>query len=375
MHKLNSLKLLKKNTRLLSKGSLSRYLIIRLMPALLVLFLLDFSVTWFITHEFSVVYWDLQDILLLILAGQVILVILFAWLVVYGIRSGLRSVNLISTQIAQRNEEDLQAIDMTNVPTELAPLVSRINELFRRLDESMAAQRRFIGHAAHQLRTPLAGLRLESELMLAQPLPEDVRKRAERIKSISNRMIHLGQQLLVLARADPGIRPQNSFSRIDLCEWVQTSGSEWVPKTRQQHIDLLLEAPACAVWIDGDPLLLEELLGNLIDNALKYAKGAKHIVLTVGQNPPSLSVEDDGCGIEPEDRQHVFEAFYRASGVGVSGSGLGLQVVQEIARAHGAGWSLVSKPVIKGTRITVVFPGPRIGTQLSRQEKKNAKKQ
>lgn len=369
MHTLNSLKLLKKNTRLLAKGSLSRYLIIRLIPALLVLFLLDFSVTWLITHEFSVARWDLRDILLLILAGQVILVILFAWLVVYGIRSGLRSVNLISTQIAQRNEEDLQAIDMTNVPTELAPLVSRINELFRSLDESMAAQRRFIGHAAHQLRTPLAGLRLESELMLAQPLPEDVRKRAERIKSISNRMIHLGQQLLVLARADPGIRPQNSFTRIDLCEWVQTSGSEWVPKTRQQHIDLLLEAPSSAVWIDGDQLLLEELLGNLIDNALKYAKGAKNIVLTVGQNPPSLSVEDDGCGIAPEDRQHVFEAFYRASGVEASGSGLGLQVVQEIARAHGAWWSLVSKPAIQGTRVTVVFPGPRIGAQLSRQDR------
>lgn len=360
---------LKKNPRLLAKGSLSRYLIMRLIPALLVLFVMDFSVTWFIAHEFSIARWDLQDIFLLILFGQVLLVVLFTWLVVYGVRSSLRSVNLISAEIAQRNEEDLQPIDMTNVPTELAPLVVRINELFKQLDESMAAQRRFIGHAAHQLRTPLAGLRLESELMLAQPLPNDVRERAERIKFISNRMIHLGQQLLVLARADPATRPQNKFTQIDLCEWVQTTGLEWVPKTRQHHIDLRLEAPAGPIWIDGDQLLLEELLGNLIDNALKYARGAKNIVLTVGTNPPCLSVEDDGCGIEPEDRPHIFDAFYRAAGVEVNGSGLGLQIVREIAQAHGAGWSIVSKPAIQGTRVTVVFPGPRIGAQLSRQDR------
>ncbi len=350
----------------LQEGSLFRHLIIRLIPALLVLIVLDFSATLLIMQD--ALDWVVKDIFIVIIIGQLLLVVLFAWLVFYGVRSGLRSVNQLTEEIAQRSEEDLQPIQLDGVPTELLPLLDHLNDLLKKLDESLIAQRRFIGHAAHQFRTPLAGLRLESELMLARALPDDVRERAERIKTISNRLIHLGQQLLVLARADPGIRPQDVFTKINLCDWVQTAGLEWVPKTRQQGIDLHLDAPEIPVWIDGDVLLLEELLGNLIDNALKYAKGAKNITLTVGSNPPSLTVRDDGCGIDPEDSSQVFDAFYRSPKAGATGTGLGLTIVREITRAHGAWWSLQSTPQLQGTQITVIFPGPRIGTRLTRSK-------
>jgi len=350
----------------LQKGSLFRHLIIRLIPALVVLIILDFSATLLIMQD--ALDWVVKDIFIVIIIGQLLLVALFAWLVFYGVRSGLHSVNMLARAIAQRSEEDLQPIELHNVPTELLPLLDRLNDLLRKLDESLVAQRRFIGHAAHQFRTPLAGLRLESELMLARTLPDDVRERAERIKTISNRLIHLGQQLLVLARADPGIRPQDVFTRINLCEWVQNTGLEWVPKTRQHGIDLYLDAPESEVWIDGDVLLLEELLGNLIDNALKYAKGATQISLTVGANPPSLTVRDDGCGIAPEDAAQIFDAFYRSPTADATGSGLGLTIVREITRAHGAWWSLLSRPQVQGTQVTVIFPGPRIGTRLTRSK-------
>ena len=122
------------------------------------------------------------------------------------------------------------------------------------------------------------------------------------------------------------------------------------------------------MWIDADPVLLEELLSNLIDNALRYGVGATHIRLRVGANPPTLVVEDDGVGIDPADRDRVFDAFYRSPKTNARGSGLGLAIVREIARAHGAWWSLLSRPDFEGTRISIIFPGPRKGANLTRQE-------
>lgn len=350
------------------KGSLARHLVARLLPALAILVVLDSIVTWIMTRAISLETWLLRDIFWTLMFSQVLLVSVFSWVLVTGVRSSLRSINRLSSEISQRSIDDLQALDVGGLPTEVAPVVAHINDLLVRLDDSMQAQKRFIGHAAHQLRTPLSGLKLESELMLARPLPDDVRARAERIKSVTDRMIRLGQQLLVLARADSSTRPQDSFVRTDLAEWARINGAEWVPAARIHHVEIDLVAPDKPVWVDVDPLLLEELLSNLIDNALRYGVGAKSIRLKVAANPPSLSVEDDGSGIDAADTDRVFEAFYRSPRVGAGGSGLGLAIVREIARAHGAWWSLMSRPAFPGTRISVVFPGPRIGAKLTRQE-------
>lgn len=353
----------------LSRGSLARYLVKRLLPPILVLVALDLLATWFISRKLDMADWVLEDFFWLMVVGQAVLVAVFAAVIVQGVSSGLRSVNHLSDEIRQRSIDDMQPLEVSGVPVEIEPLVRHTNDLLLRLNDSLAAQRRFIGHAAHQLRTPLSGLRMESELMLARPLPDDVRARAERIKAVSDRMIRLGQQLLVLARSDPNARPQDSFVRIDLCEWALACGAEWIPHARAEHFEINLVAPDHPVWIDGDPLLLDELLGNLIDNAVRYGNDGGRIVLTVGENPPTLVVEDNGPGIPGEERERVFEAFYRSPGNRAGGSGLGLAIVREIAQAHGAWWKLTSWPEYAGTRLSLAFPGPRKGAQLTRQDR------
>lgn|GEM_PF-163279 len=353
----------------LSRGSLARYLVKRLLPPIFILVALDLLVTWFISSKAEMAGWALEDFFLLMVLGQAVLVAVFAAVIVQGVGSGLRSVSHLSAEIRQRSIEDMQPLEMEGVPVEIRPLVRHTNDLLVRLDASLAAQRRFIGHAAHQLRTPLSGLKMESELMLARPLPEDVRVRAERIKAVSDRMIRVGQQLLVLARSDPNARPQDSFVRLDLCEWVRASGAEWIPRAHAKQFDITLVAPDHPVWVDGNPLLLDELLGNLIDNAIRYGNDTGQIVLTIGENPPALIVEDDGPGVPSEERERVFEAFYRLPDNAVGGSGLGLAIVREIAQAHGAWWKLTSRPEYAGTRLSVAFPGPRKGAQLTRHDR------
>lgn len=354
---------------LMQRGSLARHLILTLLPAVVLLVALDLGITWIMTHKLSLADWLLKDIFLAMLVSQVLLVCLFAWILISGIRSSLTSINRLSGQLRQRSIDDMQALDSDGLPAEVVPLVEHFNDLLLRLDDAVQAQKRFVGHAAHQLRTPLTGLKLESELMLSRDLPVDVRERAERIKSVTDRMIRLGQQLLVLARADSTTRLQDGFIRTDLCEWVRASGAAWIPATRARQLDMQFGAPDYPVWIDADPLLLEELLSNLIDNAIRYAVGASSIKLQVNANPPSLAVEDDGQGIPVDDAKRAFEAFYRPSTTEYSvGSGLGLAIVREIAVAHGAWWNLISRPQFPGLKITVVFPGPRIGAKLNRQD-------
>ncbi len=353
---------------LMPQDSLARRLVRRLLPAFFILVAIDLLATWFMTGVINPQSWLLRDLFWVMLLTQGLLVALFVWVLISGIRHELSSINRLADQIRQRSIEDLQPLDLAGLPSEVAPLVLHFNDLLVRLDDSVQAQRRFVGHAAHQLRTPLAGLKLESELMLGQDLPDDIRVRAGRIKKVTDHMIRMGQQLLVLARADHASRPQDSFVRLDLCEWMRQAGSEWLDQARDRSIDLQLAAPDEPVWVDGDPVLLGELLGNLIDNALRYGVGARLIQLRVMANPPSFSVEDDGSGIQVDDIERVFEAFYRAADAGPGGSGLGLAIVREIARAHGAWWKVISRPAFAGTRITLIFPGPWRGACLTRAE-------
>ena len=357
-------------SRLIPADSLARHLVVRLLPAIIVLIVLDLVVTWFMARQASVDEQVLRELFWTMVAGQIVLVTVFSWALLSGVRSGLSSVHRLSSELEQRSIDDLQPLDVDGLPTEIQPLVMHVNDLLGRLDGSMQAQKRFIGHAAHQIRTPLSALRLESELMLSTGLPDDVRERALRIKTVTDKMIRMGQQLLVLVRADESARPQDSFVRLDLCDWARQSGGEWIPTARMQNVDMQFVAPEEPVWIDADPILLDELLGNLIDNALRYGARGGQIRLQVSANPPSLIIEDNGVGITPDDAERVFEAFYRSSSTVGSGpgSGLGLAIVREIARAHGGWWSLSSRPKVEGTRIAVVFPGPRIGARLTRHE-------
>jgi len=353
------------------QGSLARHLVKRLMPPIALLVALDLAVTWVLTRKMSIEEWVLEDIFWTMALMQIVLVALFAWVLLRGVQSGLASIHDLSDQINEREVDDLQALDSSKLPTELLPLIDHFNDLLWRLDDTLQAQKRFIGHAAHQFRTPLSSLRLESELMLAQSeLSAEVRARAERIKLISDRMIRLGEQLLVLARADSSVNLSDSFIRLDLCEWTRHIGAEWIPAARAQRVTLQLIAPDTEVWIDANPVLLQELLANLLDNALRYGGEDKALTLRITRNPPSVAVEDAGPGIAKADAKHIFDAFYRSSEAQQTvsrGSGLGLAIVHEIARVHGAWLNVSSRPEFDGTRINVVFPGPRIGTHLQRK--------
>ena len=350
------------------KGSLARHLILRLFPPIALLVLLDLAVTWVLTSRMQLEAWLLKDIFWTMLLSQLLWVALFGWVLIAGLRSGLAAVERLGADLAAQDEEHLQPLHTVDLPAELQPLVLQFNQLLQRLEGSVAAQKRFISHAAHQLRTPLSTLRLESELILDQELSLEMRAQVERIKYSTERMIRLGQQLLVLARADAVTQLNDQFVRMDLCEWVRHSGAEWLGTSASYGLELELYAPEEPVWIDGDPLLLDELLGNLIDNALQYAQAQQGIILRVTANPPTLSVEDDGVGIDRSHSVHLFEAFYRATeNPATAGSGLGLAIVKEIALVHGAGWNVYSRPYFAGTRISIVFPGPRRGTGLARK--------
>jgi len=340
---------------------------LRLFPPIALLVLLDLGVTWVLTSRMHLEEWLLRDIFWTMLLSQLLWVALFGWVLIAGLRSGLEQVQRLGEDIAAQDAEELQPLQGEDLPAELRPLVGHFNQLLLRLDHSVLAQKRFIAHAAHQLRTPLSALRLESELMLAKALPPDLREQVERVNLSTERMIRLGQQLLVLARADSAASPKDRFVRLDLCEWARTSGAEWFSATKAQQVELELTAPDQPVWIDADPLLLDELLGNLMDNALRYAQAKKTICLRVTANPPTFCLEDDGIGIASQDAEQVFEAFYRGADSQSDGSGLGLAIVREIALAHGAGWNLVTRPQVAGTRISIVFPGPRMGTGLRRR--------
>jgi len=348
---------------------MAKLLILRLLPPIIALVLLDQGLTWLISYKLDIDEWRREDVFWLMVVGQTLLVASLIWVVISAVNRSMASVEKLSEQIAQRSAQDLGRMELEDLPTEFNQLLKHTNALFARLNDTFEAQRRFVGHAAHQLKTPLAGLKLESELMLAQPLSPDIRERAERIKTVTDRMIRLGTQLLLLARVDPEGRPQDHFVLLDLSEWTRTCGAEWLERTQSRNIELQLEAPEHPVWIEGDPILLRELLDNLIDNSMRYAKGAQRIRLIVTETPPTLAVEDDGCGIVLTDQSRVFDAFYRASDAQEGGSGLGLALVREIARAHGAWWNLVSIPQMTGVRITVLFPGLRKGAQLNRIER------
>ena len=243
-------------------GSMARLLIIRLLPPIIALVLLDQTLTWFISYKLDIYEWRREDVFWLMVAGQAILVSSLIWVVISAVSRSMASVEKLSEQIARRSAQDLGRMELEDLPSEFNQLLTHTNALFLRLNDTYEAQRRFVGHAAHQLKTPLAGLKLESELMLAQPLPPDIRERAQRIKNVTDRMIRLGSQLLLLARVDPEGQPQDHFVLLDLSEWTRTCGAEWLERDHGRvNIELQLEAPEHPVWIEGDPVLAQRAIG------------------------------------------------------------------------------------------------------------------
>jgi two-component system sensor histidine kinase TctE len=272
------------------------------------------------------------------------LAVLLVWL---ALVRGIKPLSQLEERIRARKPDDLSPLDEKAVPMEVAPLVSSVNDLLERLKDSIAIQKRFLADAAHQLKTPLAGLRMQADLAQRNDAGEEELKHSlKQIGRASVQATHTVNQLLSLARAEGG-GPNLSRQPCDMVTLLSEVLQDALPRALDKGLDLGYEgvvAGAPDVSVHGNPLLLKEMVRNLVDNAIHYTPCTTERpgVITVRTlvDPYShalvIQVEDNGPGIAPAERARVFEPFYRALGTNVDGSGLGLPIVLEIAQQHGA---------------------------------------
>jgi two-component system, OmpR family, sensor histidine kinase TctE len=272
------------------------------------------------------------------------LAVLLIWL---ALAQAIKPLHQLEERIRARRPDDMSPLDIEEVPLEIAPMAASVNDLLMRLKDSITTQKRFLADAAHQLKTPLAGLRMQADLALREGTDTaELKQSLRQIGRSSIRATHTVNQLLALARAEGGGAAMTR-QRCDLVRLATEVIQECLPRALDKHIDLGLEAASGAspeAVVEGNPTLLKEMVRNLVDNAMAYTPSSQAApgvitvrVLTSPDRPTvELQVEDSGPGIAPSDRELVFQPFYRVLGNEADGSGLGLPIVQEIASQHQA---------------------------------------
>ena len=295
------------------------------------------------------------------LSGLIVLMSLIVWA---GIRTGLAPLARLRSAVEDRAPNDLTPIEIESAPAEVRALVQALNTLLAEVHESVSAQKRFISNAAHQLRTPLAGLKSQTELALAEAQDPALRARLARVHESAARAAHLVAQLLTLARAEPESALAQARTRLDLARLAKELTAEQVPRALQAGMDLGCEDARDSAEAEaplpvlGHPLLLREALSNLIDNAIRYAGRGATVTVRLGRDGPSalVQVEDDGPGLprDPDIYERVFERFVRVTNDG-HGCGLGLAIVREIIERHG-GQVRLEPVTLHGVRVTVRLP-------------------
>lgn len=297
-----------------------------------------------------------QEALWAVIVPQLFLILLAGASVWIVVSRSLAPLEQLRDAVSHRSHRDLSPVQEDPAPREVQPLLRAFNDLMQRLSQVMRAQRNFIADAAHQLRTPLARLTIQTDLAMRQTDPVVSRQMLGEIRTGIDRTNHLVDQLLALARAESGPDLSQEFVSLDLNELASTQTADWVPQAIHKQIDLGYEGPGKPVMVYGQALLLRALLANLLDNAMRYTPpDGKITVRLLAGAQPTLTVEDSGPGIPPEERERVFERFYRVADDGESGSGLGLAIVREIARAHGARAWLENVAPSGGARVNVEF--------------------
>lgn len=301
----------------------------------------------------------------LLLLGSVLSILVYA-----GIKRGLRPLARLEAQLSDRSVAALSPIVMTEAPREVHSLVGAVNQLLATVRRSLSQEKRFLNDAAHQLRTPLAGLISQTELALQERDPQALQERLHKVHAGAQRSAHLVHQLLSLARSEADISLATS-ARVDLAALVREVAREWTPRAVAAGVDLGFEGED-SLMVRGERVLLREALSNLIDNALRYAVPPPAAGDGMAGDSPSsirvtlraehdaaancnvVEVEDNGPGLAAQDMSHAFERFWRASEL-PGGCGLGLAIVQEIARQHG-GTAQVLAAVPQGLKIRISLP-------------------
>ncbi|HSA68943.1 MAG TPA: sensor histidine kinase N-terminal domain-containing protein [Burkholderiales bacterium] len=283
-------------------------------------------------------------------------VALLAW---FGLQRGTLPLERLRQRLLSRRPGDLSPINVREVPEEVAPLIEAFNGVMERLSTTMRAQERFIADAAHQMRTPLAGLRTQLEFALRQRDPADLRASLERIRSSVERATRMISQLLSLARSQSETPPK--FEPVDMNALAREVTQEWVEHALAKRIDLGFEGASGPTMVEGSRLLLHELLNNLVDNAVRYTPPGGRVTARVAvdsstRDAVSVEIEDNGVGIAEPDRELIFERFYRVGGNEVPGTGLGLPIVRSIAAQHRASVQVRPNPSERGSVFTVIFP-------------------
>ena len=301
-----------------------------------------------------------RDIMVRMLLPEFLMAVATLALVWFGVGKGLEPVLQVRNNLAARSDRDLHPIPEASAPAEIRPVLKALNAFLDRLRKSLDTQTRFLSNAAHQLRTPLAALQSQIEFGLRQHDPSAWKQTLDKALLGTRRTVRIANQLLALARAEPGAHRDETFRACDLSALVQATASEWVNTAIVAGKDLGLElSTALAV---GDPVLLREMISNVVDNAIKYTPPNARITVRTYTTVKGavqgavLEVEDDGPGIPPDQWSLVFERFYRLDGTKGDGCGLGLAIVREVADIHGAIVTLSDQRNERGTRVRVEFP-------------------
>jgi two-component system sensor histidine kinase TctE len=276
-------------------------------------------------------------------------------LVWVGIQLGLRPVKKLRNEIAERSPLDLRPIVESTVPREIAPVVITLNRLFGMLRASVQSQQQFIANTAHQLRTPITGMQAQLDILIGEPAAQPIRGRLLTLQEGARQLAHSANQLLSLARADPAANLAAKNQPVELHSIANEVVAKFIDRALQSDIDLGVETQP--VSIHADPSLLDDLLSNLVDNALKYTPAGGRVTVSAGlQNRrPYLAVEDTGPGIPAAEHHRVRQRFFRLPNSPGHGSGLGLAIVDEIAGLYEATVSIGTGENGRGTKILVLF--------------------
>ncbi len=298
----------------------------------------------------------INKIFLSIVIPQLVLGGLSLAAVWFGVKVGLRPLRQLSQDIQRRSQVDLTSIDGRNAPLEILPMVNALNSLFARLDAHIDAQQRFVANAAHQLRTPVAGLKAYIEYgrrVKPGKLPEVF----DQLDAGADRISDLVAGLLILARSENGRAHQQE--RLDLNFIASEVTAALMRDAATKQVELNFVPSASNADVQGDKSELREMITNLVENAIRYtpADGKVEVVLDSGP-PVVIHVRDNGPGIPSVERDRVFERFYRVLGTRVNGSGLGLAIVSEIAKSHNATIELSDPLQGTGTLVRVTFAPP-----------------
>jgi len=290
---------------------------------------------------------------------QLLLIVAATAVVWFGVSRGLQPLQRLRRAVSDRSHLDLSPIPLEDVPGEVRPLVAEVNDLMARLARTFDFQNRFVADAAHQLKTPVSGLKAQIELALRETDPERVRHSLAQLFISADRLSRLVRQLLSLARNEPGALDTVQLQPLDLHAFALEVSMDWVPHAIRGNIDLGFEGADEPLMIDADRDRLRELINNLIDNAIRYSQEGGRVTVRTGRaaagGKAELAISDDGPKIPVEERNRVFERFHRLLGAPAEGSGLGLAIVSEIATLHGASITLEEDTDGIGNTFTVFF--------------------